>query len=156
VSESPLACHIRRAVPPLTSPLFLFPVTRTRRSRRPRVYTATMSRATVYPALSAGEDLAAFSLEPLSSSRQLAAVAGPHYRCSHRRRHCRTHALDALVGHLALGRVAMGRMHPCASQPRQSCVAGPPLDSTRGLCFIFLFSKYNQINANSKFCTIFI
>jgi hypothetical protein len=31
-----------------------------------------------------------------------------------------------------------------------------PLKPARGLCFIFLFSEYNQINANSKICTSFI
>jgi hypothetical protein len=166
VIESPPAYHIRRAVPPLASPLFLFPVSRTRRSRRPGVCTATMSRATVYPASSVGEDLAAFSLAPLPSSQHLAvgrrsslpvqppSASPPRTRAARPR--CTASALDTPLGHLALGRVAVGRVHHCASRSRWSCSAGPPLDSACGLCFIFLFSEYNQINANSKICTSFI
>jgi hypothetical protein len=33
---------------------------------------------------------------------------------------------------------------------------GRALKLARGLCFIFLFSEYNQIHANSKICTSLI
>jgi hypothetical protein len=56
----------------IASPFSLFPVSRTRRSRRPGVCAATMSRAAGYPTSSSGEDLAVFSLVSLSSSWHLA------------------------------------------------------------------------------------
>jgi hypothetical protein len=34
--------------------------------------------------------------------------------------------------------------------------AGRAMKLARGLSFIFLFSEFNQINANSKFCTSLI
>jgi hypothetical protein len=47
-------------------------------------------------------------------------------------------------------------MYCSISRPRSTVLASRALKPACGLCFIFLFSEYNQINANSKICTIFI
>jgi hypothetical protein len=61
----------------------------------------------------------------------------------------------ATAHHTVQPSVAVG--HALLQQATPSTVlAGRALKPARGLCFIFLFSEYNQINANSKICTSFI
>jgi hypothetical protein len=61
----------------------------------------------------------------------------------------------ATAHHTVQPSVAVG--HALLQQATPSTVlAGHALKPARGLCFIFLFSEYNQINANSKICTSFI